>query len=96
MINNSLVIERLKDNKKRFKPKEYEALMYLARFGNDGYDYRSSIESLTDKITYLPSFIQRTEDKLKLAGLEFAKCQAREPRFKLYALRPLKEGDSNE
>jgi len=93
MMNNPLVIERLKENKNRFTPAQYEGLMYLARFGADGYDYRCNLESLSNKITYLSSFIQRVEGKLKLSGLEFAKCQAREPRFKLYHLRPLKEGD---
>lgn len=91
-----LTLEILEANKKRFTSKQFLALKTIALWPN-GYDYRKAIESKEFRIPYLPAFRQSIENKLTAIGLEILSIPANDGTCrKLYALRPVIKGASNE
>ncbi|HHG3394664.1 hypothetical protein ACSTIR_20980 [Vibrio parahaemolyticus] len=84
---NSIVLDILKVNRKRFTAKQFDVLKTIASHPN-GYDYRKGYESKSSNIYYLPANKQAVEDKLKPIGLTMMSIPANDgSRRKLYSLR---------
>jgi hypothetical protein len=81
---NSIVLDILKVNRKRFTAKQFDVLKTIASHPN-GYDYRKGYESKSSNIYYLPANKQAVEDKLKPIGLTMMSIPANDgSRRKLY------------